>query len=216
MSTEPSTPPGKRWHSHAQKSRFLPGDRRPVDFLPGSPRYQDFRHHRPASRSRHRRLRGKRPKLTPQSQAADRSIRKFTSHTRLPHASERRQRGEARRFRQNWRPPPHASARHGYKRRSKLHTTRHFARQRCSRGPLAHAGVRAASLRPSQDCTISQTVNRPDWSASIDANRGGQNMLARETVRRFLERAPQHEIDRAAYEFLGFARHFQKLGCRDR
>lgn len=41
-------------------------------------------------------------------------------------------------------------------------------------------------------------------------------MLASETVRRFLKRAPQHEIHRPAHEFLGLACHLQKFSRRDR
>jgi len=47
----------------------------------------------------------------------------------------------------------------------------------------------------------------PSWSASIRADRSGEDMVASEAIGRFLERRTEDEIHRSANQLLRLARH---------
>src|SRR5580765_5844146 len=72
---------------------------------------------------------------------------------------------------------------------------------------ITYAAINRAALRTSR--------SRPNWSDSINRDCGFQNSLASKTVRGFLQRAAQDEINGPANDFLSLTRHFEQFGGRD-
>jgi hypothetical protein len=59
-------------------------------------------------------------------------------------------------------------------------------------------------------------MDTPSWSASIHADRSGEDMVASEAIGRFLQESTKDEIHRSADQLLRLARHFEQSGGRDR
>src|SRR2546430_2495963 len=78
-----------------------------------------------------------------------------------------------------------------------------FAAESASLMSLTYAPISWEAVRISR--------SRPSWSACIYANRRGQDILAREAIRRLLQGATQDKIDRSADQFLGLSGHFQQV-----
>src|SRR5208337_242136 len=83
---------------------------------------------------------------------------------------------------------------------------------------LARKSVSVVSLRydaiSRAACKMSRS--RPSWSASIHADRSGEDMVASEAIGRFFKGRTKHEIHRSANQLLRLARHFEQSGGRDR